>query len=628
MWGKPERQIDKVLFNISRYNNYMQDETMSLKSFGNILFNLKRMLRLSWQTDKFLTCGYYIASGLASIFPIIASFIYKLFIDNTLANLGIKPSIPIVLMVILGARYLSSWLWDVISWVFKETYFDYLLRYTLQNKFNNLFCDKISHLDVQHLENSETLDLINKAKDTMTWRPPDFLRAFSYLFTNLVALISSFVLLAQYDWYLPFILLLFGLPRLYLRAKMGAIQWSVWGSSTPESRKMWYLQNLLTQKNSIIESKIFQSTDVLVEKSISIQSDLYEKNKKPVQSFIKVGSIPQFFEMFVVFGFALARLPLVLNGQMSIGDFSFFVDMLDRVLNSVAGTVGNFGWMYENNLYVNHFFEVMNLPRLVHEPVNPIKIDASINPPEIEFKNVSFSYPNSKKKVLKNLNFKIKSGENIALVGKNGAGKTTIVKLLCRFYDVTNGEILINGTNIKNVTTHDWYQYLGTLFQEFIKYDFTVKENITLGKTDNFNYEKMVQAARQSGADKFIDELPNKYDQLLGKQFQGGVELSIGQWQKIAIARAFYEGAPVLILDEPTSAIDAEAEYKIFKNLDKEYKNKSLLIISHRFSTVRSADRILVISNGEIIEEGTHDELMNKKGEYNEMFNKQAIGYK
>jgi ATP-binding cassette subfamily B protein/ATP-binding cassette subfamily C protein len=606
----------------------MKSIKSGINSFKEIIFNLKRTLKLSWQTDKFLTAGYYGTSGLSAVFPIVASYIYKLFIDNTLKNMGIQPSIPIILIAILGARYISGWFWDVVSWVFKETYFDYLMRYKLQNKFNNLFCDKISHLDIQHLENSETQDLINKAKDTMTWRPPDFLRAFSYLFTNLVSLVSSFILLAQFNWYLPFILLLFGLPRLYLRAKMGAIQWSVWGSSTPESRKMWYLQSLLTQKNSIIESKIFQSTDTLVRKSINIQTDLYEKNKKPVQSFIKVGSIPQFFEMFVVFGFALARLPLVLTGQMSVGDFSFFIDMLDRVLNSVAGTVGNLGWMFENNLYVNHFFEVMNLPRIVHESENPTKINPAINPPEIEFKNVSFSYPNSKKKALKNLSFKIKSGENIALVGKNGAGKTTIVKLLCRFYDVSSGEILINGTNIKDVGFSDWYKYLGTLFQEFIKYDFTVKENITLGKTDNFDFQKMVTAAKQSGADKFINELPGKYDQILGKQFEGGIELSIGQWQKIAIARAFYEGAPVLILDEPTSAIDAESEYAIFKNLDKEYKNKSLLIISHRFSTVRSADRILVLENGEIIEEGTHQDLIAKKGEYSKMFNKQAIGYK
>jgi ABC-type multidrug transport system fused ATPase/permease subunit len=598
------------------------------KSFKEIVLNLKRMLRLSWQTDRFLTTGYYGTSGLSAIFPIIASYIYKLFIDNTISSLGVTPSVPLILIVILGSRYLSNWIWDFISWVLKETYFDYLVRYKLQNKLNNLFCKKVSHIDIAHLEDSKTQDLINKARDTMTWRPQDFLRAFSYLFTNLVAFTTSFILLARYNWYLPFIISLFGLPRLYLRARMGSLQWSIWGSSTPESRKLWYLQHLLTQKNSIVESKIFQSTDSLIGKSVDIQKDLFEKNKKPVQSFIKVASLPQFFEMFVIFGFALAKLPLVLSGQMSVGDFSFFIDMLDRVINSVAGTVGNLGWVYENNLYVNHFFEVMNLPKIVKESENPIRINTLINPPEIEFKNVSFSYPNSKKKVIKNLSFKINSGENVALVGKNGAGKTTIVKLLCRFYDVSLGEILINGTNIKNVDLKDWYKYLGTLFQEFIKYDFTVKENICLGQTDNFDENKMLLAAKQSGADKFIRELPKKYDQLLGKQFEGGVDLSIGQWQKIAIARAFYESAPILILDEPTSAIDAETEYKIFKNLDKEYKNKSLLLISHRFSTVRNADKIIVIDKGEIIEEGNHEQLTSKKSEYYKLFNKQAIGYK
>lgn len=409
---------------------------------------------------------------------------------------------------------------------------------------------------------------------------------------------------------------------------MGALQWSVWGSSTPESRKMWYLQWLLTQKNPIIESKIFRSTNSIIEKSISIQIELYDKNKKPVQGFIKIASLPQFFEMFVIFGFALAKLPLVLNGQISVGDFSFFIDMLDRVINSVAGTVGNLGWMYENNLYVNHFFEVMNLPKLIKEPTNPIKISNKVSPPSIEFRNVSFTYPKSHKKVLNKLSFKINSGENVALVGKNGAGKTTIVKLLCRFYDVASGEILINGINIKDIALDDWYGYLGTLFQEFIKYDFTVKENITLGKTENFNEEKMIHAAKQSGADKFIKDLPNKYNQLLGKQFEGGTELSIGQWQKIAIARAFYEGSPILILDEPTSAIDAETECEIFKNLDQEYKNKSLLLISHRFSTVRGADKILVIESGQIQEEGDHETLMEKKGIYSQMFAKQAVGYK
>lgn len=602
-------------------------KTFKFESLKNVLNNLKKIISIAWEADKFVTLGYLGTAGLSAIFPIVTSYIYKLFIDSTVESIGLGPTIPLVLIVVLSARYLSNWVWDFVSWVLKETYFDYLMRYKLQNKFNNLFTYKVANIDIAHLENSETQDLINKARDTMTWRPPDFLRAFSYLFTNIIAYISSFVLLAQYNIYLPILISLFGIPRLYLRAKMGSLQWSVWGSSTPDSRKMWYLQWLLTQKNPIIESRIFQSTNEIYEKNIEIQDRLFNINKKPVQSFIKVASLPQFFEAIVVFGFSLSRLPLVLSGQMSLGDFTFFIDMLDRVINSVAGGVGNLGWMYENNLYVNHFFEVMNLPKLIPEPKYPIKINRTPNPPVIEFRNVSFSYPKSRKKVLDNLSFKINSGESVALVGKNGAGKTTIVKLLCRFYDVSSGEVLINGTNIKDVNLSDWYGYLGTLFQEFIKYDFTVKENITLGKKENFDENKMLRAAKQSGAYEFIKKLPKKFEQVLGKQFEGGIDLSIGQWQKIAIARAFYESAPVLILDEPTSAIDAEAEYSIFENLNKEYKDKSLLLISHRFSTVRNAGRIIILENGKIAEEGTHDKLMSKDGEYSKLFKLQAKGY-
>jgi ATP-binding cassette subfamily B protein len=283
--------------------------------------------------------------------------------------------------------------------------------------------------------------------------------------------------------------------------------------------------------------------------------------------------------------------------------------------------------MYENNLYVNHYFDVLSLPKIVKEPKNPVKLSSNILP-KIEFKNVSFSYPGTDNPVLKNLTFSIESNENVAIVGPNGAGKTTIVKLLCRFYDVTGGEILVNGVNIKNIKLSNWYKFLGTLFQEFMHYNFTVKENIILGRPDFYDRKLMVDAAEKSGASEFIKKLPKKYNQILGRQFEGGAELSQGQWQKLAIARAFYESAPILILDEPTSAIDAEAEYDIFNNLLKFYKDKTLFLISHRFSTVRNADKIIVLKEGEIVEIGSHQELLSNNKLYARMFKKQAIGYK
>ena len=268
----------------------------------------------------------------------------------------------------------------------------------------------------------------------------------------------------------------------------------------------------------------------------------------------------------------------------------------------------------------------MNLPKLVKKPKNPKEIDID-KPISFEFRNVSFKYPGTENFVLKDINFSIEPKDNIAIVGANGAGKTTIVKLLCRFYDVTSGEILVNGVNIKDLDLDNWYRCIGTLFQEFMHYDFTVRENIMLGNPKVKNEDKMRLAANQSGVSEFVEALPNKYNQLLGRQFEGGVELSQGQWQKLAIARAFYEGAQILILDEPTSAIDAESEYEIFQNLNKHYKDKTLFLISHRFSTVRNANKIIVLKEGRILETGSHDELLRVGGLYARMFRKQALGY-
>ncbi len=597
-------------------------------TIGNLLDNLGKLLKIAWKTDKFLTVGYYGSAGISALFPIIASYIYRLFIDNIIANQGISPTIPLVLVAILGARYVSSLVWDFFAWVLKETFFDYLLRYKLQNHLNNVFSEKLSRMDVASLENPKTQDLITKTRDTLTWRPPDFLRAFSYVFNNVVSFVSAFLLLVPYGALLPFAITLFGIPRLFLRASLGRLQWSIWGSGAPEVKKLWYLQWVLTNKNTIIESRIFQSSKSLLARYKKTQQYLFDKNKGPVYKFIRVASFPQMAEMVLLFGVAYYKLPLVLSGEMSVGEFSFFIELLSRLADSVGGMVGNLGWMYENNLYVNHLFEVLGVKNKIVDKEKPTPIPKKPFPPRIEFRGVSFAYPGSKRKVLRDISFVVEPGQNIAIVGKNGAGKSTIVKLLCRFYDVTSGEILLNGVNIKDVARADWYGYLGTLFQDFVHYNFSVRDNILFGNIDKKDDKALYEAARRSGALEFIEKLPRGFDTQLGKEYEDGMELSQGQWQKLAITRAFYEGAPILILDEPTSAIDAEAEYEIFQNLDKYYQDKSLVLISHRFSTVRNADRILVVDKGRILEAGSHEELLKNAGIYAKMFKTQAIGYK
>lgn len=596
-------------------------------SLSHLFDNLGRLLSFAWKADKTLVIGYYGTAGVGAFFPIITSYIYKLLVDYLIKSQNIGPTIPVILIVLLGSRYVVGLGWDFVMWALKNTYFDFLFRYKIQNALNYEFYEKISSLDIAHLENTKTQDLIAKATDTFTWRVPDFLRQFSYVFNNFVAYISSFLILIPYGWFIPFIVSFLTVPRLILRTRFGKLEWSIYGSGAPEVRKLWYIRWILSNKTSVTESRVFQSSGELLKRFKKIQQYLFEINKKPVVDFVKVAIFPQIFEVLVVFVFAYWKLPDVLHGRMSVGDFTFFVSLLDRITNSAADMVLNFGDMYENNLYVDHYFEVLGLSKLIKEPTQPKPIPKSPNPPKIEFKDVSFSYPGSTNLVLKDVSFVINPAENIAIVGANGAGKTTIVKLLCRFYDVTSGEILVNGINIKDVALKDWYGYLGTLFQEFMHYDFTVSENIMLGNTLIKDKERVREAARKSGAADFIEKLPKRYNQLLGRQFEGGVELSQGQWQKLAIARAFYEAAPVLILDEPTSAIDAEAEYEIFKNLEKFYKNKTLFLVSHRFSTVRNADKIIVLDKGGIVEEGSHEKLLVKDGLYARMFKKQAKGY-
>ncbi|MDQ3239529.1 MAG: ABC transporter ATP-binding protein/permease [bacterium] len=430
---------------------------------------------------------------------------------------------------------------------------------------------------------------------------------------------------ASYGLWVPIAVLLVTCPRLYLKIKHGNFVWSMYGSGAPQAKKLWYFGWLLSEKEPILETHIFQAQPTLLKKMKDIQEHLYDINKKPLDNYRWVLIFAPIIETSVIFIIVVHFLPQVLKGNMSIGSVALLLASLSQLKNHTSSGAARLGELYENNLFIAPFFELINLPKLILEKKSPKSIKP-VRPPKIEFKNVSFEYPNGHK-VLKNVSFTIEPGENIAFVGNNGAGKTTIIKLLCIFYDVTEGEILINGFNIKSLKLTNWYEHLGTLFQDFMKYNFTVKENIMLGLPSLKDEKRMKMAAIESGAIEFIEKFPNKFDQILGRRFDGE-ELSGGQWQKLAIARALYQQAPVLIMDEPTSAIDAQAEYEIFNSLERHYKDKTLILVSHRFSTVRNANKIIVIDDGELIEQGTHNQLLKLNAKYAAMFNTQAKGYK
>jgi len=605
-------------------------EIKYLAPLKKLFRNIGLLFKLALKMDRKTTVLFFLTEAAAAFVPLASAYALKIMIDNLQITLPSQSAavvaIPLIVIGALAAQYLINLANSLVFYTFNQSYLDYILRYKLQNEVTWKFHEKIAQLDIAQFEDPEIQDLITKTRDTMQWRVPDFLRTFSYVTGNILGFGIAFAALLPYGIWIPILITVITIPRLYLQAKYGAIQWSIWGSGAPQARKLWYLNYLLQEPVTVKETRIAQSSAPLLKRFKEIQDYLYGLSKKALDKNLVATIVPAIIETIFIFLVTYQFLPQVLTGVLSVGSFVLIISMLGQLGSRSADASSHFASIYETNLYVNHFFDFLALQPNIKSPEHPVSL-GEISSPRIEFRDVSFSYPGGAK-VLDHVSFVIEPGESIALVGHNGAGKTTIVKLLCRFYDVTSGAVLINGTDIRQLDLNQWYKFLGTLFQEFVRYHFTVRENICMSAWEKKDDQAMIRAAQRSGADEFIDKLPDKYDTILGKEFEDGIEISGGQWQKLAIARAFYEEPPVLILDEPTSSIDAEGEYHIFNNLEKQYQNKTLLLVSHRFSTVRNAHKIIVLINGHVAESGNHEELIKLGGEYAKLFTLQAKGYK
>ncbi|MFH1088925.1 MAG: ABC transporter ATP-binding protein [Candidatus Uhrbacteria bacterium] len=596
----------------------------------NLSQNIVRVFKLAWEIDAKLVFLYFFTSALGAVSPIVAAYLFKVMLDNIVSNTSVansQNSIQLIVVFILAGYFFMKLLEAAIYSGLNVGYLDKLLNNRMLLGLDRLYIKKMSNLDLEHLESAETQGLITQVKFTYMEHVPKFLKKWNSFFRDLIGVVSIFIALAAFNIWIPVVVLLVSLPRFYFQLKLGKSSYSVYAASNPETRKMWYITELLTEAKSIVETRIFQSQNALFDRLTKLQDSVFNTSQKPLAQYSRILVLAPVFEGVLAFLLIYWMLPDALTGALTVGSITFIVSAMEQLRSNIISGVTDSGELYGSNLFINPFFELMALPKLIKEKKKPQSLKG-LKPPKIEFKNVSFAYPNSNKKVLNGVSFTIEAGQSLALVGVNGAGKTTIIKLLCRFYDVDDGEILIDGINLKDLKLDNWYSYLGTLFQDFVQYKFTIRDNIMLGAPGIQDEKRMKEAALQSGAFEFINKYDRNFEQMLGKDFEEGEELSGGQWQKLAIARAFYQQAPVLILDEPTSAIDAEAEYEIFQNLENVYKNKTLIMVSHRFSTVRNAGKIVVIEEGKVIESGSHQELLEKNGKYAKMFKIQAKGYK
>lgn len=583
-----------------------------------------RIMRMSWQVRKSAVIGFFIGAVLEIAASILAMY--------ATAKLGA-----------LLAAYLTTgstsmvwfWLWVDIAcaaivgigfWIMQ--YSKSLLYYKLAAWSTFAFMQALCRIDIHDYYNEESRNQINKAQNGYVWQIPNTAHTTLELIYAILRFLAFATVVAQINLWLIIVIALFLVPTLISENLMARLQWFVWDKKGDERHVFWRIDWLIRQPKNQMELRSSQVRKYLTDKIDLMNEVFYLEQEKEYRRLSRISIGSKLLEVGGTAVGAVIVLKQFLNGAISLDRYFFLSGALLRIggaLNTIFGTLSR---LQEPILFAQNFFGVVDKqPTIIDVPdVTTLPRDAT---PEIIFENVSFTYPEQDSAVFANLNLTIKPGEHVALVGENGAGKTTLIKLLMRFYRPDSGRILIDGHDLQHIAIESWYAHLATLFQEFNQYPFPIDENIYIADpTAKHDKHRLQQAAEFGGVDKLVKKYEHGWDTVLDSSFEKGIEPSGGQWQRVALSRAFYRGARVLILDEPTAAIDAKAEYDIFNNIFKHYKEKTALIVSHRFSTVRRADRILVVDQGKIVEQGSHQELMKQKGLYHELFSKQAEGYK
>jgi ATP-binding cassette subfamily B protein len=542
----------------------------------------RRLLGILWHEDKRTFIESTVAVLIPGIIPFINAYIYAQIIN-------------FVIYIVAGHHHSYEHLYLLIL-IRIVMLFIQDAAFTAQSRHNIIFATKIplifsqrvmnqlSRLDMSLLEDSDFQNKFQSAKDSATYRPTNMLNNIFYSFQSLIQLLIAAASLFFLNWIFAVVVLLTAIPTFIYQARSAKNIWSIWAANSPYRKRFFYLYYRLQDPRDVKELKLFRLSDHFLKQAKDINNKFATDNIAALNRQFLVGVLSNLVN---VAGYAAVEIYIILttlSRKISIGSLTYYTTALINYQNGINGLFRTASQVFDESQYVQDVFDILEIePRLVSPP-DAVKLKIN-KAPLIEFRDVSFSYPGSETKVLDNFSIEIKPGEKVAFVGENGAGKTTIVKLLCRFYDVDKGEILINGINLKKLDLISWYEQLGVLFQDFIKYENTLRENIWFGQVSKPEIVKSIYAAaQQSGADSVQKSLPAGYEQMLGTTFEDSIDLSTGQWQKVALARGFYRNAPILILDEPTAAIDAKAEHEIFRRVEKLTKQHSLSrIVSQLF---------------------------------------------
>jgi ABC-type multidrug transport system fused ATPase/permease subunit len=504
-----------------------------------------------------------------------------------------------------------------------------LLRASLGNHVNTLILEKATRLELRHFEDADVYDKMQNARREAATRPLSLVLELASLAQHALMLVSYAVLLARLSWWSVLVIALASLPAFVAEARLSgeAFRLNTWRA--PEGRRHNYLEWILTRDSHVKEVKLFGLAQLILGRYRALFDKFYAEDKALAVRRAVTGLLLGALSLVAFYASYAAMAQRAANATISLGDLTLYLSLFRLGQESFQSVLSSVASLYENGLFVSNLFEYLDLPTSGEGPrALPAPIAPRGQPQAIELRDVAFRYASSDRWALRGVSLRIEPGETLALVGDNGAGKSTLIKLLLRLYQPTEGSISWGGIDLRDLDVQDLRARVGVLFQDFVRYQFTAAENVGLGEVSALEDRPRIErAVDRGGARPVVDELPQRLDTMLGGWFEQGTELSGGQWQKIALARAFMRDAELLVLDEPTASLDAEAEHDLFQRLRDLARDRSAILISHRFSTVRLADRIAVLRDGRIEELGSHDELIARNGRYAHLFRLQASGY-
>lgn len=586
----------------------------------------RRAIDLVWSTNRALTWNIAVFTILSGLLPALVAYLGKLIVDAVIVA-NQNPTNPLIYnvlrYVVIEAVVVAILAGCQRGLAVSQT----LLRVQLGQRVNELILDKALTLSLEQFEDSEFYDKMTNARREASNRPLSLVNRTFGLIQNILSLITYGALLLKFSVGAVIILFVAAIPPFIAETKFSGQAFRLFRWRAPETRQHYYIETLGAREDFAKEVKLYQLSDLLRRRYRNIFELFYREDHELT---VKRGMWGYGLSLLSTVAFYFAYGWIVLEtvaGQISLGDMTMYLTVFRQGQTTFSSLLTAIGGMYEDNLYLSNLYEFLE----VEVPANIGSATEGLIPGDgIRFENVSFTYPGRSEPALDKINLHLQPGEKLAIVGENGSGKTTLIKLLTRLYNPTSGRILLDGLDLQKWDVEVLRKRIGVIFQNFVRYQFTVGENIGVGDVENLdNVEKWQTAAEKGMSSGFIEELPDQFGTQLGKWFKSGQELSGGQWQKIALSRAFMRSnADILVLDEPTSAIDPAAEYEIFERLRSLTDQQMVVLISHRFSTVRMADKIAVIEHGQTIEYGTHQELIDLGGRYATLFALQAAGYR